>query len=105
MSWLHSFGRKAALMAVVALSLTGASKKHQYSPQEKAFYADPKAVEFVQPGLTITVNSAKIAGDGTITVVYTLSDPSGLPLDAAGVTTPGTITLGYVAAVLPSNQE
>jgi OmcA/MtrC family decaheme c-type cytochrome len=36
---------------------------------------------------------------------YTLTDPKGLPLDAAGVTTPGTITLRYIAAVLPNNQE
>jgi OmcA/MtrC family decaheme c-type cytochrome len=37
--------------------------------------------------------------------VYTLTDPNGLPLDAAGITTPGTVSLGYIAAVLPNNQE
>src|SRR5271165_7064658 len=98
-------GRVAALLAVMAFCLTGASRKHQFSPNEKAFYADASTVEFVAPGLTITINSANIAADGTITVAYSLTDPNGLPLDAAGVTTPGTITLGYIAAVLPSNQE
>ena len=97
--------RTAALAAVVALTLTAAGNRYQYSPREKAFYADPATVEFVRPGLTITINSAQIAADGTITVVYTLTDPGGLPLDAAGVTTPGTISLGYIAAVLPNNQE
>ena len=53
----------------------------------------------------IQINSAQIASDGTITVVYTLTDPSGLPLDANGITTPGTVSLGYVAAVLPNGQE
>jgi len=59
----------------------------------------------VRPGLTITITSATIASDGTITAVYTLTDPSGLPLDAGGVSTPGAISLSYVAAMLPNNQE
>ncbi|MGD1095558.1 MAG: OmcA/MtrC family decaheme c-type cytochrome [Bryobacteraceae bacterium] len=79
--------------------------KSPYSPHEKAFYMDPASVQFIQPGLVITVNSAKIAADGTITTVYTVTDPTGAPLDAAGVIAPGTITFGYVAAVLPQNQE
>ena len=103
--WFRSFGQMAALGALIALCLTGASNKHQYSPHEKAYYADAATVQFVRPGLVITINSAQIASDGTITVVYTLSDPNGLPLDAAGVTTPGAISLGYVAAVLPNDQE
>ncbi|HVO78444.1 MAG TPA: OmcA/MtrC family decaheme c-type cytochrome [Candidatus Bathyarchaeia archaeon] len=97
--------RSAALAAVVALSLTAAARRHQYSPREKAAYADASTVDFVRPGLVIKINGAQVASDGTITVVYTLSDPNGLPLDAAGVTTPGAISLGYIAAVLPSNQE
>jgi len=102
--WFRHFGRTAALLAVVALCLTGASKK-LYSPRDKAFYADAALVGFVNPGLTITINSAQIAQDGTITTVYTLTDPNGVPLDAAGVTTPGAISLGYIAAVLPNDQE
>src|SRR5277367_447295 len=90
--------RTAALLAVIALSLIAASKKHTFSPHEKAFYADRATVEFVNPGLTITVNSAQIAPDGTISVVYTIADPNGLPLDIAGVYTPGAISLSYIAA-------
>jgi len=97
--------RSAALVVVIALSLTAAANRHQYSPREKAAYADAATVDFVRPGLVITINSAQIASDGTITVVYTLADPKGLPLDAAGVTTPGAISLGYIAVVLPNNQE
>ncbi|HLJ17013.1 MAG TPA: OmcA/MtrC family decaheme c-type cytochrome [Bryobacteraceae bacterium] len=96
--------RVVALVAGLATSLVS-DPKSVYSPHEKAYYADPALVEFVQPGLAITINSAKIAAEGTITTVYTISDPNGLPLDAAGVTTLGTVTLSYVAAVLPNNQE
>jgi OmcA/MtrC family decaheme c-type cytochrome len=105
MKSLRLLVRTATLVAVIALSLTGASKRYPYSPHEKAFYANTATVEFVRPGLTITVNSASIAADGTISVVYTLTDPNGLPLDAAGVTTPGTISLSFVAAVIPNDQE
>ncbi len=55
--------------------------------------------------MTITVNSAAIASNGTIAVTYTLSDPAGLPLDAAGVNTPGTIALSFIAATIPKGQE
>jgi OmcA/MtrC family decaheme c-type cytochrome len=88
----------------MAVSLTSATRQ-SYSPHEKAFYADPATVEYVNPGLTITVNSAAIAANGTITVTYTLTDPNGIPLDAAGVYTPGTISLSYIAAVIPNGQE
>ena len=91
------------LLLAVALALTGAEPK-AYSPREKAFYASEALVNFVRPGLVITINSAQIAADGTISVTYAVTDPKGVPLDIAGVTTPGPISLSYVAAVLPGNQ-
>ena len=104
MKLLATQWRVAAMVALVAASLASAPKR-PYTPQEKAFFADDPTVEFVRPGLVIKVNSAQIAADGTITAVYTVSDPAGLPLDAAGVTTPGTISLSFIAAVIPNNQE
>ena len=97
--------RITAFAALIALCLTGQTKKHQYSPREKAFWADKALVDFVSPGLSITINSAAIASNGTITVTYTLSDPNGLPLDASGATTPGAISLAFVAAYIPKGQE
>src|SRR5579859_5747485 len=99
----NSQGRAAAIAVVITLSLASGQKR-VYSPREKAFYADASAIQFVRPGLSITINSAKIAADGTITAVYSIADPGGLPLDSTGVTTPGTVSLSLVAAVLPANQ-
>ncbi|HWB83990.1 MAG TPA: OmcA/MtrC family decaheme c-type cytochrome [Bryobacteraceae bacterium] len=87
----------------VALGLTGAPRR-TYSPREKAFYAKEALVAFVRPGLSIQINSAQITSDGTISATYSVTDPNGLPLDIAGVTTPGPISLSYVAAVLPNDQ-
>ena len=97
--------RMAAFAALLALCLTGQTKKHQYSIHDKAFYADQALVDFVRPGLAITINSASISSAGVISMTYTLTDPNGLPLDAAGVNTPGAISLAYVAAYIPKGQE
>ena len=93
--------RMAAFAALIALCLTGQTKKHAFTPHDKAFYASKALVDFVNPGLTITINSAAIASNGTINVTYTLTDPNGLPLDATGATTPGVISLAYVAGLHP----
>lgn len=96
--------RVVAMIGLVAASLASAPRR-PYSTHEKAFFADDPTVQFVRPGLVIQINSAQIAADGTITTVYTISDPQGLPLDSKGVTTPGAISLSFIAAVLPSDQE
>ena len=106
---LMTIGRTCKVAAVMAL-LAGAvamvsAPKKPYSPREKAFYADAALVEFVRPGLVITINSANINSAGAIGVTYTLTDPFGLPLDAAGATTPGKVTLAFVAAYIPKGQE
>src|SRR5580700_11386835 len=105
MTPLYLLLRIAAFVALIALCLAGQTKKHQYSAREKAFYADPALVDFVRPGLAITINSAKISSAGVISVTYTLTDPSGLPLDAAGANTPGVVSLAYVASYIPKGQE
>ncbi|HME07575.1 MAG TPA: OmcA/MtrC family decaheme c-type cytochrome [Bryobacteraceae bacterium] len=97
-------GRVVTITVLIAATLASAPRR-PYSKHDRAFYLDDAIVQFVRPGLALTINSAKIAADGTITAVYTIADPAGLPLDAAGVTTPGTVSLSFVAAVLPGNQQ
>jgi OmcA/MtrC family decaheme c-type cytochrome len=95
----------AAFAALIGLCLTGQTQKHAFTPHDKAYYASKALLDFVNPGLTITITSAAIASSGTITVTYTLTDPNGLPLDATGATTPGVISLAYVAGYIPKGQE
>jgi OmcA/MtrC family decaheme c-type cytochrome len=92
-----------AWAALVVMPTTlSADTPSRYSASAKVV-ADAQTVQFVRPGLTIKILSAKIASDGTITVVYTITDPAGLPLDNTGVNTPGTVSLSFVAAVLPTS--
>jgi len=96
-----------ALTLVIAGSVALKSepvRKSVFSKHEKAYYASDATINFVRPGLTITVVSATIAQDGTISVDYKLSDPKGLPLDPAGITTPGAISVSFVAAFIPKGQ-
>jgi OmcA/MtrC family decaheme c-type cytochrome len=84
--------------------LMSAPKKTQFTVHDKAYYADSNTVSFVRPGLTITIVSASVATDGTISVRYKLADPKGLALDQAGVQTPGTVSTSFIAAYIPSGQ-
>ncbi len=88
-----------------SLVFLNAQKRSPFTKYEKAYYADPTVVAYVQPGLTITIASATIAPDGTISVDYKLSDPNGAALDRTGVVTPGPISLSFLAAYIPKGQE
>jgi len=101
----HIGARRAGIAAIVLASLVGAQEKRHFSPREKGFYADTASVQYVNPGLVITVTGATIAANGTITAQYTLTDPTGLPLDSTGVGTPGTISTSFVAAYIPNSGE
>ena len=95
---------RVLIILAIAITMTGA-RKTAYGPHDKAAYTSPVIIDFLRPGLVVTINSATMASDGTITAVYTLADPSGLQLDAAGVYTPGPITVSYLAAYIPNNAE
>ena len=100
------FARYAVVLGVIAgsVALVSADRKAGFSPHDRAFYADPALIEYVQPGLNITVVSAKITSAGVISVDYTLTDPNGAPLDRTGVVTPGTISTSFLVAYIPSGQ-
>jgi OmcA/MtrC family decaheme c-type cytochrome len=105
-SSVSRISRIVLVLLLVAGSMALVGSNHSvYSPLEKAYWASKQLVDFVSPGLNITINSAKITSAGVISVTYTLTDPNGLPLDATGATTPGVISLAYVAAYIPKGQE
>ncbi len=98
------FAVALALIAVSGVLLSGA-RKTTLSPHEKAFYAPQAVVEYVNPGLVFNIVSATIASDGTISVHYTVADPQKLPLDTAGIQTPGSISPRFLAAYIPKGQS
>ncbi len=99
------FVRVASIVAFVLGSVALVSApKPAFTKHEKAFFADSSIVAFVRPGLQLTILSANIASDGTITTRFRITDPKGLPLDKDGAYTPGAVSIDFLAAVLPKWQ-
>jgi OmcA/MtrC family decaheme c-type cytochrome len=105
-SSVFAIGRYAvALIAITgSVVLMSAPKKTAFTPHDKAYYASEATVNFVRPGLTLKIVSASVAQDGTISVDYKVSDPKGLPLDPAGITTPGAVSVSFLCAYIPKGQ-
>ena len=103
---VFAVGRYALALVAVAGSvvLVSATKKTEFTIHDKEYYAAASTVNFVRPGLAITIVSASVAPDGTIGVDYKLADPKGLALDLTGVQTPGTISVSFIAAYIPKGQ-
>jgi OmcA/MtrC family decaheme c-type cytochrome len=106
---LMTTGRTVKVLAVVAL-LAGSvamvsAPKPSFNKHQKAYYAKPEVIAFVRPGLMTTIESAQIAGDGTISAKFKITDPQGLPLDRTGVFTPGTVSTSFIVAAIPKAQE
>ena len=100
--------------ALVVLLLAGAvlmsaPKRNGYSIHDREFYIDPHTIQFVRPGLNISVVSATIAQDGTVSTDFKVTDvpPTGVaaqPLDITGVNTPGPISVSFLIAYIPKGQ-
>ncbi len=91
----------ALVPLAAAAAMLGGSGTALFSVHDKARYADENLVNFVRPGLNVKITGASIGSDGTIRADFTVTDPRGLPLDVNGVTTPGSISLSFVAAYIP----
>jgi OmcA/MtrC family decaheme c-type cytochrome len=102
---LYSFGALgAALLALAGSALLRSASRPTFSPQQKVFYAEANQVNFIRPGLIVKITGATIASDGTIVTRFKLTDPKGLALDRDGITTPGAISVSFIAAYIPSGQ-
>ena len=105
-SSVFAVGRYTLALLVVAGSvvMVNGQRKSPFTIHDKAYYAPQATVEYVNPGLVFTIVSGKVANDGTISVDYKVSDATGLPLDVAGIQTPGAISVRYLVAYIPKGQ-
>src|SRR5215467_4777013 len=95
----------AFLVVAGSVAVMSVPRRSQFTIHDREYYLDPLAQQFIRPGLVINIVSATIGQDGTISVDYKVTDPKGVPLDLAGITTPGPISLSYLIAYIPKGQE
>ena len=96
--------RILAVLVVVAASVALISAPMLTTGNQKAAFADPNLVNFVRPSLVYKILSAQIAADGTVTARVRITDPKGLPLDKAGIKTPGVVGGSMILAYIPKGQ-
>jgi OmcA/MtrC family decaheme c-type cytochrome len=72
---------------------------------KRAAYLEPSVVNYIRPGVSVKIVSAAIAQDGTITARVNLTDPKGVPLDRNGISTPGAVSMSFIAAYIPAGQK
>ncbi len=64
----------------------------------------PDATLMFRPGIKVTIKSASIANDGTITARAVITDPAGSPLDRLGIDTAGPVAISMIAAYIPAGK-
>ena len=92
------------LLAAAVLALPLAAQKAANRKPRMAELSQAQ-INYIRPGVVVKVVSAGVATDGTITARVKVTDPKGVPLDMNGVTTPGAITLRFIAAYIPAGQK
>ncbi|HEV2687091.1 MAG TPA: OmcA/MtrC family decaheme c-type cytochrome [Bryobacteraceae bacterium] len=99
------FIRTSLVITVLAGAICMQSEdSYSFNKREKAYYASAAVINFVRPGLVFKVASAQIAQDGTITARVLVTDPKGIPLDRAGIVTPGAVSISLIAATIPKGK-
>jgi hypothetical protein len=92
------------LLGFVAFALSAAAFKDSiYTPLDKEFYLTDEQIAFVRPGLNIEITEYAIEADGTVSVIFTVKDRAGLPLDLDGVFTPGPVVINFIIGRIPQD--
>ncbi len=109
---VSSHSKLAVRLGVIVALLAGcaaliSATKPPFSKKDKAYYLDERTANFVRPGLFVKVYDASVADDGTIKARVKVQDreTSGIPLDKDGIETPGNVSLSFIAAYIPKDEE
>ena len=97
------------LAPVLAVSLvaqmSSGPRNNSVDRHKRAAYLEPSVVNYIRPGVKVKIVSAAIAQDGAITARVSLTDPTGIPLDRNGISTPGAVSMSFIAAYIPAGQK
>ncbi len=92
--------RFTLLLVGMTIALVSATRT-SFNKHQRAFYLDEKDIDYLRPGLALKLLSGAAAADGTVTATFSLADPKGVPLDMAGVKTPGPVSVSLLISYIP----
>jgi hypothetical protein len=101
---LSCFATSMLLAASVFAPLTAVGKSDSggsYTAADKEFYLDETQVAFIRPGLELEILDVVIPSDLKPEVTFMVTDPAGLPLDRAGIFTPGPVSTSFILSYIP----
>ena len=81
---------------VSRVGTSSSDPKLLYTPHQAEFWLSTDEFDYVRPGLVITVNSITFDPGLHAVVDLTYTDSLGVPLDRAGVLTPGAISMSFL---------
>lgn len=96
------------LAAPVSVTLAAAAEGASgggYTAADKEFYLTESQVAFIRPGLVLSILDVSIPSDLRPEVTFMLTDPAGLPLDRAGIFTPGPVATNFIIAYIPQGER
>lgn len=77
--------------------------KLTFNSSQLEFYQSQDVINYIRPGLQVTVNSVTIGSDGRPVVDVSFTDALNQPLDRLGQTTPGPLSISFIGAVYSPN--
>jgi hypothetical protein len=75
-----------------------------FTEADQAFYLDEELYTFIRPGLEYELIEFEIPSDRQPLVTFSIKDPGGLPLDRAGIYTPGPVDLRFMLSYIPAGE-
>lgn len=83
-------------LLTAGLVAAGTPKGNGYPAGAKEAYLSPEAMDFIRPGLKLTITSCTIPENLKPVVVFKLTDNQNQPLDMDGILTPGAIAPRWI---------
>lgn len=96
-----------ALLLGISVSVPAMSddaSRPGFTEADKAFYLDDELYTFIRPGLVYELIDFEIPSDRKPLVTFSIKDPGGLPLDRAGIYTPGPVDLRFMLSYIPAGE-
>ena len=96
-----------ALLLGISVSVPAKSddvSRPGFTEADQAFYLDEELFTFIRPGLEYELIDFEIPSDRQPLVTFSIKDPGGLPLDRAGIYTPGPVDLRFMLSYIPEGE-